>query len=178
MSTTMLQGTQTRYHLFLSGLDPDTLSSAIKFIFSWVVLLPIGVITTGKLLNQRLKLRTGPGQRLRIPTGILNIEASGAEVILGFSWYMICLLLLGTAIGVNVRAWVLSHFGVDAGQFNALGFMSSLFSVTVAFVVFLLSKLPGDPAEAKALRTRNQIVNRITAEKTGQNPEDLPGVEE
>jgi hypothetical protein len=161
-----------------ASLGQGALTDALKFIFSWVILLPIGVIVTGKLLTNRLKLEVGSGQLFRIPIkGVLTIEATGAEVILGFTWYLICLLLLGVAIGANVETWVKVHFGIDPGQFNALGFMSSLFSVAVSFIVFLLGK-PPTPGRRGPLQERNRLVNKITREKTGLDPNSLPEVKQ
>src|SRR5437016_6208137 len=107
-------------------MNQETITDTLKFICSWIVLLAIGVIVSGKLLAQKLKIDTGPGQLFRIPIkGIFTIEATNGEVVLGVSFYLICLLFLGWAFGASLQQWVRVHFGIDPGQFNALGFVSS-----------------------------------------------------
>jgi hypothetical protein len=160
-------------------LDQNALTAAITFVFSWVVLLPVGVIVTGKLLNQRMKIEAGAGQRLRIPVpGLFTIEANGAEVILGFAFYLVTLLVFGAAIGSHVAAWVKEQFGIEPGQFNALGFVSSLGAVTISFIVFLLTKPWQTRAQVKSRTRRDQLVDRLTMKQTGIDPKLLAEVKE
>jgi len=161
------------------NLEQTALSSAITFIFSWVILLPVGVIVTGKLLNQRLKIEVGTGQLFRIPVkGVLTIESTGAEVILGFAWYLITLLVLGAAIGGHVEAWVKAQFGIQPGQFNALGFISSLGSVAISFIIYVITKTPVNPAQVIRRKRRDQIVDKLTKKQTGIDPNSIPQVQE
>jgi hypothetical protein len=154
-------------------MNQQTLTDALKFIFSWIILLAIGVIVSGKLLAQKFKFEAGTGQLFRIPIkGILTIEATGAEVVLGFTFYLICVLLLGITFGAGLQPWVKVHFGIDPGQFNALGFLSSLAAVAISAAIFLLSKIPPPAADTKAVRRRNKIVEQITAEKLSNDPTD------
>ncbi len=75
----------------------DNLEKALAFIFSWIILLAIGVIVSGKLISQKLKLEIGNQDFLRIPVvGVLTLKATGAEVVFGFTLYLICVLLLVT----------------------------------------------------------------------------------
>jgi len=155
----------------------ETLTEAVKFVFSWVILLAIGVIVSGKLLSQRLKLRTETGQLFRIPIkGVLTVQATGAEVVLGFTFYLLAVLLLGSTYGSSLQPWVKSHYGIDPGQFNAVGFMSSLLSVAVSFVVYLFSIIPVTVFGRSAVMRHDSILSKITEEKTGLKPEDLPEV--
>jgi hypothetical protein len=161
------------------SLGQNTIGAVLEFVFSWMVLLAIGVIVTGKLLTQRFRPDVGAGQLFRIPLkGLFTIEATGPEVILGFTWYLICLLSLGTVVGRDVQTWVKAHFGIDPGQFNALGFMSSLLSVTTSFIVYLLFGAPQHLGRDSALAEHDKVVNELTRKHTGQDPEQLPKVEQ
>jgi len=156
----------------------DMVLSVLKFIFSWIVLMAIGVIMTGKLITQRLKLTAGREMIFRIPLVFFSIEASGAEVVLGFTFYLICVLLLGTVFGSHLDPWVKDHFGVDAGQLNALGFMSSLLSVAIAFAVFMLSKAQASRPGDELLAKHDAKVNSLTEKQIGKDPASLPEVKE
>jgi hypothetical protein len=165
--------------LILLSFDPSYLTDTVKFIFSWVILLPIGVIISGKMLTQRLKLQVGTGHLIRISVPkVLTVQATGAEVILGFTWYIICLLLLGITFGTMMHTFVVAHFGIDPGQFNALGFMSSLFAASISFVIFLLGGLRVSPQQREGLEERNKKINRLTRERSGIEPTKLPEVKE
>ena len=159
--------------------DQQTVTQALSLIFSWIILLPIGVIVTGKFLSQPLKFEAGPGLQFRIPIkGVLAIESNGAEVILGFACYLVSLGLLGAVFGSSIQPWVKARYGIDPGQFNALGFASSIFSVAISSVVFLVARIPRNPNHAKLLQERNAQVERIARAKTGIDPKKLPEVKE
>jgi len=162
-----------------SWLNQDAVTQVIRFIFSWVILLAIGVIVSGKLLSQRLKLRAGSGQLFRIPIkGVFRIEATGAEVVLGFTFYLLSVLVLGATWGANLQPWVKSHYGIDPGQFDAIGFMSSLMSVAVSFIVYLFSAIPVSVFGKGSVRLHDQLLDRITENKAGIHAADLPEIKE
>src|SRR5258708_2449024 len=72
------------------------LSSALAFIFSWLVLLAIAVITSGKLLSKTIKLTEGSKQLFRISLPrVLTVQAADDEVILGFTGFFITFLSIG-----------------------------------------------------------------------------------
>jgi hypothetical protein len=173
-STSMQMPKQTN-----SIISQDALSHAISFIFSWIILLAIGVIVSGKLLSQRLKLKTGAGQVFRIPVkGVLIIEANGAEVVLGFTFYLLSVFALGATSGVGLQSWVRVHYGIDPGQFNALGFISSLVSVAVSFVVYLVAAIPASVFGRRSVARHDSLLDKITREKTGLDPNKLPEVKQ
>ncbi len=66
----------------------NLLDDALKFIFSWIVLMPIAIIISGRYLGQLFKL---PGRRkqffqISIPH-VISIRAQDDEVIFGFSLF-------------------------------------------------------------------------------------------
>jgi len=152
----------------------ESLTTAVKFIFSWVILLPIAVIVTGKLLNQRMKLQAGSGQLFRIPVkGVLTIQSTGAEVILGFACYLILMLGIGALVGAHVELWVKQQFGIEPGQFYALGFVTSLGSVALSFAIFLMTKNRPSEAQEQRLKRHDKIVDELTERQTGIDPKTL-----
>jgi hypothetical protein len=115
------------------------IEAAIAFVFSWVVLMPIGVIIGGKLLSNLLPLPVATGQFLRIPIPpLLDIRATGQEVVLGFAGFIVTLLAMGVAAGSRAHTFFSAHFGVDPGHFNSLCVLSSFTVVTWALVLFLV----------------------------------------
>src|SRR4051794_24158250 len=74
----------------------EGMTSIVKFIFSWIILTPISIIISGKLLAQRMKL--GPGSKSLFKISlfrILTVEATNDEVILGFTGFIITLCIVG-----------------------------------------------------------------------------------
>lgn len=119
----------------------DASTVAMKFIFSWIILTPISVIVSGRLLAHRLYLFSGATQLFSIKLfGILNIEARDDEVILGFTGFLFTLLLVGGFGGVHVYTMFTFHFGVDPGQFNALCIFSALVLVGWTSIVYVLGR--------------------------------------
>jgi len=127
----------------------DEITIFLKFIFSWLMLMAIAVIITGKLLSKPINYGTDTKQVLKIPLKIFNIEANGGEVILGFACMLVMLLIVAVFGGVQVYEMVKTNFGFDPGHFYAICFFSSLLSVAIAsifFVSHLIIKNKGTPS--------------------------------
>lgn len=123
------------------AVDPSALEwvgDVLEFIFSWLVMLAIAVIVTGKLLSKPINFGADSKQLLKIPLGIFNVEANGGEVILGFASLMFMLLIVALLGGADAYLLVKTNFGIDPGHFHALCFISSLISVMFATVIFLV----------------------------------------
>lgn len=164
---------------FLTGFSTDQLGDVVKFIFSWVILLPVGVILSGKFLTQRLKFPPGTGDwfRINIPL-IFSIKATGGEVFVGFAWFFICLLVLGVCVGKDLPDYVNTHFHVDPGQSNALCFMSSLLAASISFLIYLFAGTPTPEPQKQEVEERNKKIDRLTRDRSGIDPTQLPGVDE
>jgi hypothetical protein len=113
------------------------LEPLIKFVFSWVILMPIAVIISGKLLAKPIRLSVTSKQNFEIPLRILTMRATGGEVVLGFTSFIVMLLLVGVFFGQAAYALVKTNFGIDPGQFNALCMLSSFISVAISFLIFI-----------------------------------------
>lgn len=117
----------------------DWLTDTIKTIFSWVILMPISVIISGKLLSQPFRLTVGPDEFFTVPIPkILFIRATGSEVIFGFTGFIITLLLLGLLAGPSAYVTFRSRFGLDPGQFNSLCILSSFITVIWSTMIWLV----------------------------------------
>lgn len=119
----------------------ESLSIVIKYIFSWLILLPIAVIVTGKLLSKPINLGSDSKQVLKIPLKIISLEANDGEVILGFACLLIIIFIVAMTGGQEVQELVKVKFGVDPGQFHSICFFSSLISVVCSFILFVVHYL-------------------------------------
>lgn len=117
------------------------LEPLIKSVFSWVVLMPIAVILTGKILAKLIRFSVGTKQLFRIPLKHVVVQATGGEVVLGFAAFIVTLLLMGVIAGPGAYELVKKNYGIDPGHFNALCMLSSFVSVAVSFGIFLLGRL-------------------------------------
>lgn len=122
----------------IGDVDLQWIETLIKFIFSWVILMPVAVIVTGKLLSKPINYGADSKQLLKIPLRIFNVEASGGEVILGFACLFIVFLSVAMIGGADVHTVVKTKFGVDPGQFHSIVFFSSLLSVSISGALFII----------------------------------------
>jgi len=120
---------------------PDWLIGSVETIFSWVILMPISVIISGKILAKILNFPVDSEQVFKIPIKILNIEAIGGEVILGFAGFIITLTGMGLIAGQEVYLLVKTNFGIDPGQFNSICMLSSFATVIWTSIIFLISEI-------------------------------------
>ena len=154
-------------HTGASGTSsiPD-ITEIIKFIFSWVILLPISVIVSGKLIAQYLKLRGSPKQlfRIKIPP-ILTIEATGSEVTLGFAGFITTLLVVGLPFGHTAYELIKWNLGLpDPGQFNCICVLSSFSTVLWSFFVYAVVQTVSQyraPEVRAAARERDTLIEDI-----------------
>jgi hypothetical protein len=151
----------------------EWLEVALSFIFSVVMISPLGVIIGGKFLAPILPLTIGSAQlfRIRVPM-LLDIQATNQEVILGFAGYMATLFFMGVFAGVEAHIFFREHFGVDPGHFNSLcalsGFGVVIWSLLLFVLVLVLSKarqVASDPVR----REHEQLVNDIRKRAEGGN---------
>ena len=111
---------------------------AADTLFSWAVLMPIAVIVSGKLLAKPIKFSVDSEQSFKISIKLLNIQATGGEVILGFTGFFITLFGFGTFGGKEIYNLVKDNYGIDPGHFNSLCMFSSFTTVIWSAAVFLL----------------------------------------
>jgi hypothetical protein len=143
----------------------DAASTAVKFIFSWVILMPIAVIITGKLLALILKLPVQSKQAfyIRVPP-LLTLRADNEEVIWGFIGFFVTLVSMGVIFGKSAYALFKDRFGVDPGHFNALCVFSSLTAVVISVALYLLirglGRLPRDDIAAEHERLIESLTPR------------------
>ena len=146
----------------------DQLEKAIKFIFSWVVLMPIAVIIGGKLLAQVLKLNVRSTQlfRIAIPR-MFEIKATDSEVIMGFTGFIITLVFIAVPAGPKAYNLFRTQFGVDPGHFNSLCVLSSFATVIWTFALYLLLLLTGKLREATPdpiATEHEELIDRLSNE--------------
>jgi hypothetical protein len=125
--------------------DADTATvvyqDVVKAVFSWVILMPIAVMVSGKLVGQTIKLSGQRGQlfQVKLPK-VITIAARDDEVILGFTMFLIALMVSGLSAGAAIYRFMVADFGIDPGQFDALCVFSSFVVVAASVLLFLLSR--------------------------------------
>lgn len=143
---------------------PPLLEDSIKTIFSWVILMPIAVIVSGKLLSQRFKLASGSTQIFRISIiGLFEIRADDDEVILGFSGFFVTLFLVAIIAGKLIYERFKLQFGLDPGQFNCLCIFSSFATVVWSFALYLLAGATKGPM-GPVRNEHAELIEKITTE--------------
>jgi hypothetical protein len=133
----------------------------IKFIFSWLILLPIAVIVTGKLLSKPINFGADSKQILKIPLKIFQIEANGGEVILGFACLIIVLFFVAIIGGEDIYLLVKSNFGIDPGHFHSICFFSSLLSVIFSTCIFIIHYLTTNVGRVPFVDDQNRYERTI-----------------
>jgi hypothetical protein len=122
----------------------EQIETAIKFLFSWAVLMPICVIIGGKLLAKVLKLTFTTTQlfKITIPR-MFVIQATDNEVIMGFTSFIITLVLIAIPAGPRAYLMFREQFGIDPGHFNSLCVLSSFSTVIWTFALYVLLFVAG-----------------------------------
>src|SRR4051812_30343436 len=108
----------------------DQLLRVLTAIFSWIALAFISSILSGLLLGWSIAknqpLEPDDTNLLKINFVILRFSARKRDAVLGFSFFLVCLLCNGLIFGQNTKSFVTLHFGLPIGQFDGLIFLSSL----------------------------------------------------
>lgn len=143
------------------------LESSLRFLFSWMALMPIAVIVSGKITSATLKLPRQSRQlfRITIPK-VFNLEARGDEVVFGFATFFVNFLVIAALAGKPAYQMFTDRFGLDPGQFNALCILSSFTSVTASILLVSATRIFGrlrSRTDASA-REYEMAVERIAEE--------------
>lgn len=142
----------------------DIITDAVKLIFSWIVLMPIAVIVSGKLLAQVLKIPRQQKQlfQIKIP-GVLTVRAQNDEVVIGFALFLCTFFITALIAGRGVYQLFVDRFGIDLGQFTSLcvfcSFQAVLFSSLTLVGTRVLSKYR--QATDSIVKERDAIVESI-----------------
>jgi hypothetical protein len=125
----------------------SAVSDELKFIFSWVALMPISIVVSGKLIAQipAFKIYYFQGNDefgLRVP-GLMRLVAQKGEVIFGFTIFITEFFSFAMIAGRWVYHTVKIGFGIDLGQFNSLCAFSALSSVVLTWSIFLIVAVGG-----------------------------------
>ncbi len=139
------------------------LGQVLLFIFSAPALGAIAVIISGNFLSKRLNLPVASNQLFKIPVlGILTVQATGGEVILGFASFIVTLLCVGGLAGPPAYVLFRTNFGTDPGQFNSLCILSSFGTVSWTFLLFLLGEVARIQPDPVA-KEHERLINKITS---------------
>lgn len=132
----------------------DMLESATKIIFTGPVLAFIAIVACGKWLGMLFALPRSADDMLgaSIP-GFIKFKATGQEVLLGLTGFVLTLFVIGVTVRGNIGPFVKNDFGLNVGQFVSLCFASSLAILALAVLTFT-----GKAVSSLPLFHRNSLV--------------------
>lgn len=154
----------------------ETIRTVVIYIFSWFILLSVAVIVSGKLLAKTITLTVRGSQEFFINLWLLRIKSTDDEVILGFTGFIITLLILAGLRGAAIYELVKNEFGVDPGHFYAVCMFCSFVTVAWSFLMFVLTTFRG-PKDDSTSTERDRLIDSFAAESPkeeleGQNGHD------
>ena len=109
--------------------------------FSAVIIAIIAVIISGRFIARFIEFRSNRDDFFSLNLWIFQIAAHRAEIILGLTFFIIMLLLVGFIGGAALYEMVHVSFGVNLGQFNTLCFISALLLLLGSFTVYIIMHL-------------------------------------
>ncbi|GAB3411887.1 hypothetical protein [Flindersiella endophytica] len=166
------------------AIPREQLKDSGLFLFSWLGLLVVSVIVSGRILagvlrlprrTQKDKLRPDSFLGIRLP-GLIRLQARGDEVVFGFVALILVLSALGLLSGPAAYAMFVTRFGVDPGQFPALCVLSSFASVVLSTLLWTLVEIGGqvlhrtDPIVDEHREVVQELVRRAEAVQPAGDP--------
>lgn len=141
----------------------DLISDAVKFVFSWLILMPIAIIVGGRLYSRVFYLGGTSRQlfRIRVPP-ILDVSATDDEVILGFTGLILCLLFVGLPLGPIAYTLIKRQFGIDPGQFDSLCVFSAFLNVALATTTFFIRGQARRPAPDSTTAEYQKVLKDVS----------------
>jgi hypothetical protein len=141
----------------------EFISDALKFIFSWLVLMPIAIIVSGRLYSRVFYLGGTSRQlfRIHVPP-VLDVSATDDEVILGFTGLILCLLFVGLPLGPIAYDLIKRQLGIDPGQFDSLCVFSSFLNVALATITFFIRGQARRPPADSTTTEYQRILNDVS----------------
>jgi hypothetical protein len=139
--------------------------SLVKFIFSWIILMPIAVIVSGKLLSCFITLPVKKEQYFGLNIKIVKISAHNDEVYLGFGLFLLTFSFAFMLAGQDIYSLVKTNLGSDLGQPNSICFFSSLISLLISIVIFILLNIFNDfpfIGNNRLKREHDALINKLS----------------
>lgn len=144
----------------------ELIEAAVRFIFSWVIMMPVSIILTGQLLDSNIRALKGDTNIFTIDIGIFRVQSSGSAVAFGFATFFTTFLIVTVTGGKHVYEWVQPRLGIDPGHFHTNCLLSALLSVTFGFLVHLTAPL-FKARKLVSTRERDDIIERIMDSNRG-----------
>jgi hypothetical protein len=112
----------------------------LAVLFSWIVLLGISVIISGKLVAQHIVLNFSDEDVFSINLIFFKVRARGDEVSLGFILFLLCFGIVLVFGGQGAYLYFKTQAGIDIGHWNSMCAISSL------LCIFELHPVPKTPS--------------------------------
>ena len=122
-------------------MDYDSITKFVRWLFTYLILSFLAIIISGKILTQlapfKMSIIKGK-QEINFLTGIINIKATGDEVIIGLGGFISVLTIVGLTMGEHVQKLLKSSFGLSLEQFEAICIISSFLLLLISFLTKVL----------------------------------------
>lgn len=149
------------------GIKVDQSTQYIEFVqefvlavFSWVILLAVGVIISGKLAARIVRLDFRDEDHFTINLRILRIRAAGDEVSLGLAMYVLSFGTCAIFGGSHIYEFFKNRTGLDIGQWNSLSASASFFCIVITVLLTIVFAIAGQSKPAVSKRDRQAVVDR------------------
>lgn len=157
------------------AVDNVEFTKIIEYIFSWVVILPICLIVSGKLIAQSFDYKVDSSDVLNIDLRVIKIKAEKQEVSLGFGLYFLIFFI--NLIFTRDYTVNLINEGADLNisKWNALCIFSGLCSASISMIVFTsLVLIPRLLPSRKLISTKEQskIIKKIQSQRSSNKDKE------
>lgn len=115
----------------------EQIIEVVEAVFSWVILMPIAVIISGKLVAETTIRSSKEEDFFTINLMFFRIRAKGDEVMWGFAVFI---LVMGLTVGFGGPAaydFFKLNTGLDIGHWNSLCVIAAFFSVIISLALWL-----------------------------------------
>lgn len=134
------------------------LEETVLLLFSWIIVLPIGVIVSGKLLSEAFSYKVDSDDIFVINLKVFNIKAEKSEVVTGFGLYMLIFLADLVFFSEFINQVIQKNAGLNISRWNSLCIFSALCAAAVSMMAFMvLVFIPRLLPSRKIITNREEI---------------------
>ncbi len=144
----------------------EQVTKLLTTVFSSIVLTALAIIISGKLLAVRIPLGFSKSDKFGVNLFVLNLKAIGDEASLGLLMFFASLTFVAVCFGAPQTSTYLSdRTGLNLGEWDALCFASSFFSVFCAAVFYAVFPLFSSKPIISSTERDAQIASLTTRER-------------
>lgn len=154
-------------------LSIEQVIEVVEVIFSWVILMPIAVIISGKLIAETTTHSSKQDDFFSINLLFFRIRAKGDEVMWGFAVFILVMGLTVVLGGPAAYDFFKFKTGLDIGHWNSLCVIAAFFSVVISLILwFAVPFLRSSPVISA--QDRNAQIEKLASQSSAE--EDVTNV--